>query len=106
LNDQELLEQAAKAAQLTILGSAPGHPGLDVCDEYRNDARRWWSPLTDDGDAFRLAVRLGLDLRLAQFLPEAFDLVPGAASVQVDAFEKARRAIVSAAAEIGKNMTA
>lgn len=117
MNDHELLEQAAKAAKLTILGSTPSHPGLDVCDEYRNDARRWWSPLTDDGDALRLAVKLGISIgtgvvscRVAHRQGVIEEHYPVDATSNLPSMDTAmpavRRAIVSVAAEIGRNTTA
>lgn len=62
MNDRELLEAAAKAAGLCIhLGrqrerdeAGCGHVGLWVKGATR------WNPLTDDGDALRLAVQLDL----------------------------------------------
>lgn len=60
MSDKELLELAAKAAGL-ILNTYPdedffraNHIGLG---EHWNPK---WNPLDDDGDAFRLAVKLGL----------------------------------------------
>lgn len=56
MTDKELLELAAKA-----------HGGLEFIDgngwiEVDAQCNRgyWWDPLTDDGDALRLAVKLGL----------------------------------------------
>jgi hypothetical protein len=117
LNDHELLELAAKAANLTIIGSAPGRAGLDVYDQSRGDARRWWSPLTDDGDALRLMVSLGMRVYV---YPDAGDDVTVVANDELrmknaphisephssDKLAATRRAIVRAAAEVGKNMTA
>lgn len=58
-----------------------------------------WNPLTDDGDAFRLAVKL----RLLWYIESPFE------EVQINQEHNAlcqatRRAIVRAAAEIGRNM--
>ena len=47
MTDRELLEAAAKAA-----GYVHYHPG--------DGFYQTWNPLTDDGDALRLAVKLGL----------------------------------------------
>jgi hypothetical protein len=55
MSDVELLELAAKAAGLDIvMGDNFGTPW----PMFRNNGAQW-SPLTDDGDAFRLAVKLG-----------------------------------------------
>ena len=60
--DRELLEAAAKAAGLHFHGL---RVGLDYTNCYvskTGDAEDWfvWSPLTDDGDALRLAVAIGM----------------------------------------------
>ncbi len=86
MNDRELLEFAAKAH---------GHIELsgEKLDFFDCKTKSWWRPLTDDGDALRLAVKLDL-LRFPEvsFFPQAED----------DELEATRRAIVLAAAEIGK----
>jgi hypothetical protein len=110
MSDKELLELAAKAAGLSvrpwpeddpIAMRLPGTPG-DI-----------WNPLHDDGDALRLAVRLSVNhdaLRI--HLPEScdpwctvddYDDTIGA-SADHDPCTATRRAIVRAAAEIGKAM--
>lgn len=108
MEDRELLELAAKAAGLKILGGFDfgDRPGCDVLDQSRASGTRWWSPLTDDGDAFRLAVKLHM----------ATERVVGSKAAgwmadqrveQVDTgdpYETLRRAIVKAAANIGKSM--
>jgi len=60
MTDRELLEAAAKAAGLKVQ-IWDGHSGL-MCavDDVRHG--RMWMPLTDDGDALRLAVKLRLDI--------------------------------------------
>ena len=68
MNDRELLEAAAKAAGIKALRDPRGvmrnctgfDPAMNIFSAPE------WSPLTDDGDALRLAARLGIDL--------AFDL--------------------------------
>jgi len=110
--DRELLELAAKAAGLRIFGgfSLGERPGVDVLDDSRSCGCRWWSPLTDDGDALRLAVKLGLSVSV-------FDDAVGIGSKKRPAWNKyeefpiegepcavTRRAIVCVAAEIGRGM--
>ena len=61
MNDRELLEAAAKAAGIEgkfMEWGPPDHlPGCGFVSKIGN----WpWNPLTDDGDALRLAVKLGL----------------------------------------------
>lgn len=118
MNDKELLELAAKAA------------GLLKPDGVRKDGSWWWfnstmdgvgkswNPLTDDGDALRLAVALGLLLNVHRTAPYANVSRPcvevkGYLDRNPLSFEKAddngeslqaatRRAIVRAAAEMGK----
>ena len=61
-NNRELLELAAKAAGLQYVKPLPeydGNLGLEVGSD--NPMRcRTWNPLTSDGDALRLAVKLKL----------------------------------------------
>ena len=53
LTDRELLEKAAKAAGYKVAWEGGGVTGWMA-------GATWWNPLTDDGDAFRLAVKLRL----------------------------------------------
>ena len=58
-NDRELIERAATAAGITICaitskGVAQGMNG--ACHV------QFWNPLADDGDALRLAAKLGMSL--------------------------------------------
>lgn len=65
-DDRKLLEAAARAAGMEIVGMVdrliiqPGHlaGGLVFRNDRGGDSA--WNPLTDDGDAFRLMVKLGL----------------------------------------------
>lgn len=107
MTDSELLELAAKAAGIY-------KDALD-CEWYdpHGYVRPDWNPLTDDGDALRLAVKLRLEC-----MYEATELGPchcqfwiaGEGFKQViephndDPYAATRRAIVRAAAEIGKDM--
>jgi hypothetical protein len=52
--DHELLELAAKAAG----NGAEWYAGLGMCIDNGLAMPRQWNPLTDDGDLFRLAVKL------------------------------------------------
>lgn len=104
MTDRELLELAAKAA------------GAEwVNNEYESGwilGDCWWNPLTDDGDALRLAVKLGLDIEsdLPAHLVEVWfpNGINTCGSVYEpygnDPYAATRRAIVRAAAEIGKDM--
>lgn len=111
MNDRELLELAAKAGgirHIDYIGSDyDGRDGLMQCDDIGRHTASW-SPLTDDGDALRLAVkmRLHLDLddkesagaRYSEYIYVSRYECGG------DINAAARCAIVCAAAEIGKSM--
>lgn len=106
MNDRELLELAAKAC-----GYDTSHPwntkrldldppviGLCIDGVSTN-----WNPLEDDGDALRLAVHLFQDIHFWYYdnsISVGNNLrVP----CRSDPVKAARRAIVRAAAEIGKS---
>jgi len=100
--DREFLELASKAIGIellwpTIEGLSPriGGSGSDLL---------LWNPLTDDGDALRLAVKLGMNLWLSE--TECLAEVGRKIGVCENNYDgsAARRAIVRAAAEIGKQM--
>ena len=57
-SDRELLELAAKAAGYDYAK----HGGYIVVDGIPGN----WNPLTDDGDALRLAVKLGISIECLQ----------------------------------------
>ena len=76
-----------------------------VTEEHEN-----WNPLTNDGDALRLAVKLRLDTNCGEF-STACSWFPHTTEHDVvmthngaDPYAATRRAIVRAAAEIGKGM--
>lgn len=109
MTDRELLELAAKAAGIEDLGA------------YGHMRRRDWNPLTDDGDALRLAVRLHISIeympigtddkrivfakkRMRSDLLRQKNPTHAAEHWQPDPLAATRRAIVRAAAEIGRTM--
>lgn len=103
--DRELLELAGKAGDIParVIGAAGG---LYNCDE--RGWHRQWDPLTNDGDALRLAVKLGLGIdpltsfgTTTVYFNGDFRVTEKHADDQLAA---TRRAIVRAAAEIGKAM--
>ena len=98
--DKELLEAAAKAAGIDLQHRAmfggDAEPGYYKYPPGMPPLWTWWNPLDDDGDALRLAVKL--------FLLEAFQLAHREVSDAVDIYVATRRAIVRAAAEIGRAM--
>jgi len=109
MNDKELLELAAKAAGYEEWDWLRGDGLLNV---YDADGRHGcWNPLTDDGDALRLAVKLEIDL--AQITGGVCTVCARDIDVDVyeyfntnnnDPFLATRRAIVRAASEIGRGM--
>jgi hypothetical protein len=110
MTDRELLELAAKA------GGLPHQ----WCDAWNTMAKprpddgfffdKVWNPLTNDGDALRLAVKLRLELR---FLDMDHTIGPPRVTfynvaglvelIGTDPYAATRRAIVRAAAEIGRS---
>lgn len=101
MTDRELLELAAKAAGRTVEGFSP-QKGLLV--SLRDGVSAWWNPLTTDGDNRRLqvALKVGLvpieDGGWACITWDHDDQVTLAADLDPN------RAVVRAAAEIGKAM--
>ena len=112
MTDRELLELAAQAAgELT-----PNRYGNDA---YFDGVLDRWNPLTDDGDALRLAVKLRLGITFGRsyhfddgpmtFCGEYRDRLESVTYKRFvvhgsDPYAATRRAIVRAAAEIGRSM--
>lgn len=97
MSDRELLELAAKAAGLELQTDYSGEIWALAVDDHPEQGVRW-NPLADDGDALRLAVKLNIDhgnpgMRLS------IDWEPSESP-----YAATRRAIVLAAAEIGKEL--
>ena len=110
MDDRTLLEAAAKAAGFPITWSK---------DCFGNETGPWihnsgWRPLSDDGDALRLAVKLRLRVctpttdtdcalvsngNVVAYSEDELEEV-----TITDLYAATRRAIVRAAAEIGKAM--
>ena len=121
MEDREMLELAAKAAgnEWRWYG-APLGPLFQI--KTHNGIWIFWDPLSNDGDALRLAVKLGLVVHVwlhDEGVSVAESLEHGMApededsdswffectdSHGGDANKATRRAIVRAAAEIGKQM--
>lgn len=106
--DSQLLEQAAKAA---------GHEWqwFGANFNVRRPDGLWgqWNPITDDGDALRLAVTCKLTVctdgdatvsACEAFKPETGAFATQSVSECADKNAATRRAIVRAAAEIGRAM--
>ena len=101
MTDQELLELAAKAAGLEIMCMFDSGAGPTCHIKSGNQfGKSCWAPLTDDGDAFRLAVKLRLE---SGFEGDNVVFVDGNFSefLSEDPAAATRRAIVRAAAFLG-----
>lgn len=99
MTDRELLEMAARAVKHEI----------DTIDaEHDPDHWECWNPLLDDGDALRLAVSLRLDISDRDDGIEVMSWSGRPLQViEADNGDRnacTRRAIVRAAAEIGRSM--
>ena len=104
MTDKELLELAAKAA---VIDGNQDHYGVWIKGSY-DAGGTVWNPLTDDGDALRLAVKLNLLVDVSE-IKEETEAGDGTNGYQCglhkgDPYAATRRAIVRAAAEIGKGM--
>lgn len=102
MTDRELLELVAKAAGIAFGAkrTITGSPCI-----YLGPLEGWWNSLTDDGDALRLTVKLGLVVDCSR--PSAGEPFKQHAIWLDEAMGNdalTRRAIVRAAAEIGKAM--
>lgn len=102
MTDRELLELAARAAgiRLHVWGTKGQENFADM-----DDPGGRWNPLADDGDALRLAVKLGLSI-YAPDEEDATAVVRDWNFIRVteegdDHCASTRRAITRAAAEIG-----
>ena len=102
--DKELLILAAKAACNCIDHERSADDAIFVQHEKYGDYSMW-NPLTDDGDALRLAVDLGIAVRRISNKAMASSS-DGQFNVYCDNDKHAatRRAIVRAAAAIGEAM--
>jgi hypothetical protein len=121
MTDRELLEAAAKAAGIGTLVWGDkyklGDDEIDCTDipyvrsGQPDEGDVFWDPLTDDGDALRLAVSLGISVsfdRLDQGIDERRVFAVYNRGVEFehlgnDPLAATRRAIVRAAAEIGRS---
>jgi hypothetical protein len=103
MTDRELLELAAKAAGWVEVDDLAGGDGINVYDE--DGRHEYFDPLTDDGDALRLAVKLGL--QISQGVAEVWQDGKEECYFFEDGenlYAATRRAITRAAAEIGKTL--
>ncbi|MBK9497381.1 MAG: hypothetical protein IPO08_23245 [Xanthomonadales bacterium] len=111
MNDRELLELAAKA--VGIVGEWCNCVDHEAGILTPNDQGKVWNPLQSDGDALRLAVTLDISILRGTY-KVCFECIPQEDDGNVSAHEQysdhdneyaaTRRAIVRAAAEIGRAM--
>ena len=102
MNNRELLELAAKAAGYRVWVKE-----VTVRIWHPNTEWTTWNPLTYDGDALRLAVKLSLSPMMRTLGCDTTDLNGTAGAYEKwgnDPYAATRRAIVRAAAEIGSQM--
>ena len=119
MSDRELLELAAKAAGIEgKYGYAPDDYYYNgnvegICTELPDGRSYVWNPLTDDGDALRLAIKLNMGISIPVMAAKYARVdvitfrnsgVNVMESCNNDPCAATRRAIVRAAAEIGRNM--
>lgn len=103
MTDRELLEAAARAAGYTLAWSS-----VEGIPPRKADDMETWDPLTDDGDALRLAVKMDLYIGnerqpyVTWWHGDSLEFVEEEAGDDKQA--AVRRAIVRAAAEIGRAM--
>jgi hypothetical protein len=97
MTDKELLELAAKAAGIDW---ADGHESTGLRDQNG----KVWNPLTDDGDALRLAVKALNWPHGGRAFDNAVSAMYAVGQLPKDPYAATRRAITRAAAEIGKAM--
>lgn len=102
MTDKELLTKAAAAAGYDYWQSG----GYIILVE---GAPRSWNPLRDDGDAFRLAMSLGIAVDPGDFDIEARHrdsdtCIYETVAPDTETTAAARRAIVRCAAQIGKEL--
>lgn len=125
MNDRELLELAAKAAGLNIeyVPAATRNKGSSLTKFEvtawngpfiaGTDGEEPWNPLTDDGDALRLALKMGIQIGNPYQYRKALAFIDTGHGVDweyrehwedfdEEPYAATRRAIVRAAAEIGK----
>ena len=105
MTDKEMLEYAAKAAGYWVC--EPLRYGeFRVCLPEQHHLSFAWNPLTDDGDALRLAVKLGIWIQIGKHFVSVN--APGGVIIEEkcgsDPNAATRRAITRAAAEVGRKL--
>lgn len=107
MTDKRMLIQAAKAAGYEIDFDEPVNGWFVNGYDENGDPAAWWNPLLDDGDAFRLAVKLGIYFMVVSEQNEVCARVRNGIRTSwrekfwKDPCAATRIAIVRAAAELG-----
>jgi hypothetical protein len=107
MSDRELLEMAAKAAEYPV-ERPDDEDGVFVMRGSSDRTGYIWNPLKDDGDALRLAVKLGINVDTSDGVHVQY--IAGGCAYTIgeyefdDIYACARLLIVGAAAEIGSRM--
>lgn len=104
MDDRELLKLAAYAAGYDVTfedeyGDVSANGWYPHGYDENGEVINWWNPLLDDGDALRLAVKLQLDVFGCGFV----EFEKGSIQEGGEPYAATRRAIVRAAAAIGKD---
>lgn len=97
----KLSELAAKAAGIKLGLWSDDAQAFHVA----SDPPYWWSPIFNDGDALRLALACGMQVREREACWWPSEHLPQHSIIEDDGndpYAATRRAIVRAAAEIGK----
>lgn len=104
--DQELLELAAKVAGIKLADPVNSHipsGGVWIVEEQSN-RDRVWDPLNNDGDALRLAIDLNIEFRnMGHVMAASSAAGQFTQYADGDPYSATRRAIVRAAAEMGRD---
>ena len=112
MDDRELLELAAKAAGMEVWTDIDGNLYTSMQDLIEKS----WNPLTDDGDALRLAVKIGMGVLYetqefmgGRVVEVSYNIDEDEGTCKVvterlgdDPYAATRRAIVRAAAETAR----
>lgn len=106
MTDRDLLELAAKANGGLVYVNGLGW----IYEDDDGNRGSWWNPLADDGDALRLAARLNFRLDIQGGTVRIVDTLDnehylsGVVTDYAEQMVVVRRAVVRAAAKIGKGL--
>lgn len=103
MSDRELIELAARAAGYKVIHSFENNDSLMI--EVSERKYEVFNPLTSDSDAFRLVVKLRLEINFPEEDPPivlVWGCNWGEEKMGADPYAATRRAITRAAAEIGR----